>query len=666
MDKPRIILPDAISYFNEKTKKKVLEPSKEAKEMYEHLQSITTGGIKFEDNLIYYVEVITEKWPSILEYGMRYKKLGYDIPNYCTNEDLKIITKEEFEEWDYQRALEGHYENFFKHDKKGNVVVHIDYLVGFLLERYKFKTIYGTKTETVYFYDDGIWNKTGKAKIKTAIEEILGEHSKNFVVGEIYEKIKRKTEIGWDKFNEIPEGLVCLENGIMDLKKGKFLPHSEKYYFKTKIPVFYDAEASCPNCMEFFGEALYPEDIELIQEWLGFNLYNKYFKKKAVILFGETDTGKTVLMILFTKFIGENNVVGLSLQKISQAKSFDLMNLKDKYANIHDDLGTRDLSDTGGFKIATGGGTITGEEKFGDLHGIRTFAKLTFATNKIPAVKDVDDDAYWSRWLPIPFDNKVEKEEQDEFLEQKLTTKDELSGLLNWAMIGLQRLIKNGRFTFNKSIEQIKDIMQRSSHPLSAFSQDCLEEEVGEKISKEELFETYSRWCQDSNVARMTKDQVGKQLLRFVPYILDKRVGKVRYWLNVKAIKFQSLPKDSQLNQVNLDPNQATLSGNQDKKIDDSLSEDSLNDSRDTFLKFKGEGKNEIGNNNDNIVNNNDNVKEDIYNNFKGVADVTEDDKIRLEFVNREDKNLTFDEFCKLRENIDILDKKDVEVINNE
>ncbi len=534
MEKVRIILPDANTYYSKEKRESVLEFDEEAEKRYQHLQSITTGGIKFEPYQIYYVEVITTDWPSILEYGMKYKKIGKDIPTYCTDKDLKIITKEEFEEWEYNKELEEHYENFFKYNKIGEIIaVNIDYFVNFLLERYKFKTIYSTKSETVYFYEDGIWNKKGKKLIKTQTEKILQEHSKTNIVLEIFEKIKRKTAIDWDKFNEIPEGLICLENGIFDLRKGKFQEHSIKYYFKTKIPIFYGKKASCPNSMKFFSEALYPDDINLIQEWFGYNLYNKYFEKKAVILFGDTDTGKTVFVTLLTNFLGTKNIVGLSLQKITNAKSFDLMFLKDKYANIHDDLGAKDLTDTGGFKIATGGGDITGEEKFGDIHGFRTFAKLTFATNKIPAVKDIDDDAYWSRWFPIQLDNQVEKEKQNKFLEEKITTKEELSGLFNWAVIGLQRLIKNNKFSFNKSISEVKNIMQRSSHPLAIFTNAVLTQENGHKVTKEDMFKAYTKWCQENELSSMTKDQIGKQLNRFAPYISEGRNKKVRCWVNV-------------------------------------------------------------------------------------------------------------------------------------
>ena len=426
-------------------------------------------------------------------------------------------------------------ELFYNYDDNGKIKgISVDKFVDHLLNNFKFKTIFGIKNEVVYFYEDGIWQPVGRAKIKTEAERILGSWCKNNLVNEIVEKVKRKTEIPNKEFNEIPEGFICIDNGVFDLRKKEFLPHSEKYYFKTKLPLFYKLEADCQLVKKFFSEVLYPKDVELIQEWFGYNLYNSYFQKKAVILFGEQDTGKTITLNLLTEFLGEHNKVGLGLQKITYGKSFDLLDLKDMYANIFDDLSAKDLTDNGGFKIATGGGYIRGEVKFGEKIDFKTFAKLIFDCNKIPPVKDIDDDAYYSRWLPIAFDNQFKQDEQDKFLLKKLTDKKELSGLLNWAIEGLHRLLKNNKFTFDKSLNEVKDIMQRSSHPLAAFSQDCLEQEDGNDVSKEEMFIVYSKWCQDNTKARATKDQLGKNLLRFVPYLIQGHTGKQRVWKNVK------------------------------------------------------------------------------------------------------------------------------------
>jgi len=425
----------------------------------------------------------------------------------------------------------------FTYNSEGKIVgvkVLVPNVVDYLTEEYDFKTIFGSKTEEIFVYQDGIYTKNGREVIQTQTEKLLGEYCTNHYVIEILEKIKRLSAIPKEDFDKIPEELICLENGILNLKTREFLKHNPKYYFKSKIPVEYNQKADCPKIKKFFEEVLYPEDIKVIQEWLGFSLYRRYFIKKAVILFGDTDTGKTVALNLLARFIGEKNTAGISLQRISAGDKFALSSLKDKCVNIFDDLSSKDLI-AGGFKIATGGGYITAEHKFGDPFQFLNFAKHTFATNKIPSIKeiDVDDKAYYNRWMPIPFDNKIEKSKQDNFLIEKLTTKGELGGLLNFVLEGLDRLLKSGKFSFDKSAEEIRRIMERYGNPLSAFCQDVLIRKDGNKISKETMFELYTWYVNENRLARLSKEQLGRRLGKHLTYILSKTGSKERYWENV-------------------------------------------------------------------------------------------------------------------------------------
>jgi len=256
----------------------------------------------------------------------------------------------------------------------------------------------------------------------------------------------------------------------------------------------------------------------------------------VVWILSEKDTGKTILLNVLNKFVGEKNVSGISLQKIASKDKFALASLKDKYANIYDDLSADDLKDAGGFKIATGGGYITAEYKFGDSFQFMTFAKNIFSTNKIPNLKEINDDAYYERWIPLCFDNQILKSEQDKFLFEKLTTKEELSGLLNWALEGLERLLNKGKFSYDKDSSEIKMIMQRQNNPLVAFTMEVLEHEDGNKVTKEIMYKIYSKWCQDKKIPRLSKEQLGRNLAKYTNYLIAKG-GKERVWDNVKINK---------------------------------------------------------------------------------------------------------------------------------
>lgn len=414
---------------------------------------------------------------------------------------------------------------------KYGAYVDIDAVVNDLRASFSFQTIYGKNNEDIYFYEDGIWTNSGREVIESEVETLLGSYAKTKVVNEIVKKIKRQTSISFEEFNQIPEELIPLQNGILNFKSGEFFDYSPKYYFKSKLTPKYDPKAECPIFMNFLNETLAPEDIPAIQEWYGFTLYRRYFIKKGVIFVGDGDTGKTVLLTNLIKFIGTQNTTGINLQRITNEDKFALASLHNKYLNAYDDLSSKDINNGGGFKIVTGGGYNTAEVKFGDPFQFINFAKMTFSCNKIPSIKDSDDWAYYNRFMPFEFNNIVDPENQDKFLIDKISTEQELSGILNWAIEGLNRLLVNNKFSYNKTPAEVKRIMDRSSDSLSGFVQDCLIKCDGAKITKEVMFEIYSYWADKKGITGYSKEQIGRRLEKVCPFIAAK-TGTIRFWEN--------------------------------------------------------------------------------------------------------------------------------------
>lgn len=425
------------------------------------------------------------------------------------------------------------------HPKFGFKYPNEDKLAKYLISKYKFQTIYGKKSEEFYAFDGRIYT-TEKAReiIKTECETILQEYCKSKNVTEVLEKVKRSTAVDRKIFDNIPLKYIPFDNGILNLEENKIYPYDPKYPFRFVIPVKYDITSTCPVFIKFLEETLLPEDISVLQEWFGFSLYRAYFIKKGLICNGLKDTGKTVLLKVLIRFIGQYNTCGISLQRITSEDTFALAELYCKHQNVYDDLSSKDLNNGGGFKIATGGGYITGEYKFGDNFGFLNYAKQTFACNKIPPIQD-DDGAYLERWMPIPFLNQVPENEQDNFLFDKLTTENELSGILNWALQGLQRLLKNGRFSYSRTKEEVRKIMESSGNPLIQFGDDCLIEATGQKITKESMFELYTLWANKTNSPRISKEQLGRRLESSIKYIIAKVGAKERFWENV-CVNYES------------------------------------------------------------------------------------------------------------------------------
>jgi len=412
--------------------------------------------------------------------------------------------------------------------------VDVDKVAESIEEMFDIRTIWGSRTEKVYYFDGKIFVPKGRGKIKTHCEHLLNSYARTKDVNEIFEKIKRKTEIDQEDFEKTDLNLIPLQNGVYNLKEEKLQPHDAKYNFTFILPTHYDKDKKPKVFLKFLKEAMYPDDIPLMKKWFGFQIYRHYFLKKAVIILGEKDTGKTVLLNVLTEFIGEKNKTGLPLQKLSSGSDFNKLSLKGKHSNIFDELTTQDLRDGGGFKMAVGDGYISGEEKFGEYSQFRNFAKHTFATNKIPSVKDNDDMAYFSRWMIFRFDNRPTK--IDPFLIKKLTTQKELSGILNWALEGLKELLKEGSFNYGKEEREIKKIMELSGAPLFKFSEEVLENKDKGIITKDDMFTIYTLWANENEVGRMSKEQLGRVngLQRFCKYIVPVG-GADRAWKNVRV-----------------------------------------------------------------------------------------------------------------------------------
>ena len=406
------------------------------------------------------------------------------------------------------------------------------------INKYHVKTIGGEKVRELFIYQDGIYID-GVNVLRFELRDILEELCTTHSVNEIIETVKDRTLADRKGFNPDPH-LINLNNGVFDIRTDTLMPHDSKFLFFTKIPADYKKDADCPVIKSFLKETLDEEMLPVIQEWFGFGLFRQYFLKKGIIFVGEKNTGKTTLLRVIEKLFGIENISGVSLQKISKDK-FATASLYNKHLNTYDDLPLHDIKDNGNFKMVTGGGTIDGEFKFKNRFKFVNYAKLMFTCNNIPDVKETNDDAYFDRWIVVPFNKVVDTEKLDPFLVEKMTTPEELSGLLNFSLEGLRRLLTNQRFSYDKDADEIKIEMLRSGSMIANFAYDCLEEWNDGRIAKEVMHKAYNFYAREHKLPSATMKIVGK-IPKYATYIsedrpMDQKTGKqatVMVWSNVR------------------------------------------------------------------------------------------------------------------------------------
>jgi P4 family phage/plasmid primase-like protien len=410
-------------------------------------------------------------------------------------------------------------------------------LAEYLTRKYDIITV-GEKEREMYVYQNGVYKRGENLIILPEIQRILYMTTNKSAKSETLHKIADMTSSERSIFTNADPRYIPLANGVFDRATKKLLPHNAKYRFRYQFPIMYNPKAKCPKTSAFLDQVLSLEQRATVEEWLGYYFYRNYMFKKAIIFVGEGDTGKTTLLEVITHLLGKENLSAVSLHKMTSDK-FAAAHLYEKHGNVVDELSAKDVTDTGNFKIATGGGSITGEYKFGNQFSFVNFSKFTFACNRIPDVDDFDDEAYFNRWMVIRFEKTIEKKIPN-FI-ASLTSDEERSGLFNLAMKGLTRLLENGHFTYSSTATDTKLEMMRNGSSVARFVKDRITKTMGASISKEDMYEAYQEFCDANDLRTETIIAFGKTLKFYASYINDGlisglrggAIAQVKGWRNV-------------------------------------------------------------------------------------------------------------------------------------
>ena len=105
----------------------------------------------------------------------------------------------------------------------------------------------------------------------------------------------------------------------------------------------------------------------------------------------------------------------------------------------------------------------------------------------------------------------------------RITTEEELSGLLNLALISARRLMSKRRFTKSPTTEQIRERYQRLSDPVKAWLDDRCALGDQYETDKQELHSDFITYCWDKKLNRLEINALGRELSKHG--VQDKRVG---------------------------------------------------------------------------------------------------------------------------------------------
>ena len=163
--------------------------------------------------------------------------------------------------------------------------------------------------------------------------------------------------------------------------------------------------------------------------------------------------------------------------------------------------------------MLTGGDAIDAERKFKDSYSFLSFAKLIFSTNKPPKVENEDSYAFWRRWIIMEYPRQFTDADKKPNILEELTIPEELSGLLNYALDGLKRLLAAGKFSYGKSVDEVTEYYMQAADPVYAFamSNKC-EINSNASTAKDPFYDAFKEYCEQNKMPILKPNSFARSL----------------------------------------------------------------------------------------------------------------------------------------------------------
>ena len=316
------------------------------------------------------------------------------------------------------------------------------------------------------------------------------------------------------ELNRNPD-LLCVTNGVIDLKTGEIKPAEPSDLITQCSPVAFDPKVECPVFLDFLDTIMDRDKqlIQYLQVCLGYALTGHTKEQCLFFFYGTGANGKSTLLNVLKELLGPDFAMQtpsetLMVQRHGRSASNDLARLQHVRVALANEIEGGAFLAESLIKQMTGGDPIPARFLYAEFFEFVPRFKLFIAGNHKPVIRG-DDHGIWRRIHLVPFEVTIPEEQRDPHLAEKLRA--ELPGILNWAIGGCLRWQKNGIVM----PQTIKDAVQEYR-----VEMDIMGQWIAESVDVGEAFEwtaagayvNYREWAESNGFRPMTSTSFGRKL----------------------------------------------------------------------------------------------------------------------------------------------------------
>jgi len=453
-------------------------------------------------------------FPKLKDYEEQLKGLEAGTPEY---KNLKEIIKK-------LKLLQKHY-----------VMVSIDELKK-LIKKNRFGL--SKHNGNIYAYNGNFWQKVEKEEFQDFLKNVALKFGVEKYDAKYHRTIDElHKQFLADSYYKAPQQdankvLINLKNGTFELSgKEKFLRDFNQNDFLTyQLNFNYDKEAKYPLFQSFLDKVLPNKDIQkLLAEYIGSIFLkngNSLLKiEKVMLLYGSGANGKSVFYEIINALLGVENTTSYTLQSLTDDKGYQRAKIQDVLLNYASEISTK--LNTAIFKNLISGERVEARLPYGEPFMISNYAKFLFNCNELP--KDVEqNNGFFRRFIIVPFNVTIPEEEQDKSLHTKIID-NELSGILNWALEGLERLIEQQGFTQVDEVNEMLKQFKLESDSVAMFIDEGYTKSTKGHYLVSDLYKNYREYCSSSGFVSLNQKNFKKRLEALSIEIKRTSAGNIVY-----------------------------------------------------------------------------------------------------------------------------------------
>jgi putative DNA primase/helicase len=387
----------------------------------------------------------------------------------------------------------------------------------------------------IYSYNGELWQLLEREKL----EAFLGQAAEKLGVERItanYHKFRTELlkQFIASAYLPTPEPnsetvLINLQNGTFEINGAemKLRNFSRDDFLTYQLPFEFDRNATCPTWLKFLNEVLPDQSRQdVLAEYIGYVFARHLKLEKTLILYGTGANGKSVVFDVINALLGAQNVSNYSLESLGN--DYHRAMIANKLLNYSSEISNR--LQTEKFKQLTSGEPVEARLPYGQPMILTNYARLAFNSNELP--REVEhSEAFFRRFLIIPFDVTIPEEKRNPNLAKEIIA-TELSGVFNWVLEGLKRLLRQNGFSQCGAAREMVNSFRRESDSVAMF----LDEE-GYKPSQaytplKTLYQNYKDYCTDNGYKQVGNNNFRKRLEALNIHVPRYGAGRVAYVQN--------------------------------------------------------------------------------------------------------------------------------------